>query len=91
VLTEEELALIKKLGACANDFMECDAFHPSDVPEFFMHVHALQNLVMSNSARRDHPEAFPRHLVGTNGNPQPNPASRIERATSLPGDLLRKN
>lgn len=86
-MLDEELALVEKLGSCMTDFLELEAFHPSDPPEFALHVHFLQNLIMSNDARRAHPDHFPRYLVGTNGAPQPNPASRIQTATSVPRTL----
>lgn len=33
-------------------------YHPSDMPEWVHHMHALQNIVMARQAVREEPEFF---------------------------------
>lgn len=70
MLTEAEIALVNKLGECADEFcalVRADrqggaeaALH--DLDEFIAHMHDLQHAVMCRSTRRDHPEIFGRRL-----------------------------
>ncbi len=53
-LTPEELTLNDQLGVCMMMFAELEMIHPSDVPEFQQHIHALQNIVLSRSAMREY-------------------------------------
>lgn len=61
MLTAKELRLCKMLGEAATLFTEIAKetnLRDEDVREFFAGVHGLQNAVMAQTARRDHPEAF---------------------------------
>lgn len=68
-LFDDELALIGKLGECADEFarlvhddVEHGAVATFDVDEFIAYVHVLQRAVMARPARREHPEIFSRRL-----------------------------
>jgi hypothetical protein len=68
LLTVDERAFVKKAGALYSDL--CKVVGPSeltrdaDLREAVFHVHALQNMVLSQAARRAYPEEF-RMLGGT--------------------------
>ena len=58
MLTDAEIKLIEMLADCADAFCRLSVQHPSDQPEFLLHIHALQEKTMSRSAVRAHPELF---------------------------------
>ena len=61
MLTDKELALTAKLGSCMNEFAEIadsSGLLLEDKEEFCLYIHALQNMVMAQSARRQHPGDF---------------------------------
>ena len=58
MLTEQELALVNKLGECFKDFEQLTEQHPRDREEFMHGIHQCQNIIMAHSAVRSHPEVF---------------------------------
>jgi hypothetical protein len=51
-MTNEEKALLAKLGEVYNQFQALPILHGADLPEFAMHLHALQNIVLARVALR---------------------------------------
>lgn len=58
MLTPEELKICEMLGEVYNAFVKAPRLHPGDVEEMAFHIHAMQNMVMSRSAIRSHPDVF---------------------------------
>ena len=52
MLTDQEKALVEKLGDVFNDFTKLPRQHPCDVGEFTQGVHRLQDMVASRPAYR---------------------------------------
>lgn len=70
MLTEKEIQLVKVLGSCMGMFSEICGngdTRSSDLNEVCDKIHQLQNIVLSNSAARAHPDMF-RLLGGTVSN-----------------------
>lgn len=58
-LTEHEIGLINKLGACFNDFCALQAIPDSPMTaEFAGGIHLLQDMVAARLAMRLHPDLF---------------------------------
>lgn len=57
-MTEAERALLVKMAGAWNDFLALGDHHPSDIEEFRVSLHRLQEKVMARVARREHPEFF---------------------------------
>jgi hypothetical protein len=51
-MTEEEKILLDCLGRCFVQFDNMPVLHTADRQEFILHVHALQNIVLSRMATR---------------------------------------
>lgn len=67
LLTDQERALAKKLGECWNEFCKVvghDQSRAADLDEIVVHIHALQQAVMSQAAARAYPDEL-RLLGGT--------------------------
>lgn len=61
MLTDKEIELCRTLGEAATTFRDIateTGLDDNDVREFIDHVHALQNAVMAQAARRAHPGVF---------------------------------
>ena len=58
VLTDAELAIVRKLGSVWNDFLALRNRSPEASVEFCHGVHGLQHAVMARAAQRAHPEVF---------------------------------
>jgi hypothetical protein len=58
MLTVKELHVVELLGDVYNEFMMLPEIHPDDINEFGNGLHVLQNIVMSRSAVRCHPDVF---------------------------------
>jgi len=61
LLTEDEHKLVSKLGSLMSDFMEIAGgglTRRSDMREVADHIHALQNMVLSQAAARAYPDAY---------------------------------
>ena len=56
--TEDEGKCMSALIEAYNTFTTLPGHHPSDMPDFVHHIHALQNLLMARVACRDYPHAF---------------------------------
>ena len=66
LLTEAEIGLVGALGDLMGDLraiMGDDV--PADVREACNHIHALQNMVLSQAARRAYPDEF--RMLGKRG------------------------
>jgi len=61
-MTKEELNCIDKLSKAHNSFIELPIIHDSDRTDWVFHIHALQNILMSRDAVRNHPDIFNSNL-----------------------------
>ena len=57
-LTQEEVSICEALGDVYNRFAGLPDQHPNAVAEMAVVIHAAQEKVMSQAARRAHPEVF---------------------------------
>lgn len=67
MLTAKEHALVEKLGSLMEDFraiLNGDATGSNDMFEVMLHVHGLQNMVLSQCAAREYPTEY-RLMGGT--------------------------
>ncbi|RTL42718.1 MAG: hypothetical protein EKK48_12090 [Candidatus Melainabacteria bacterium] len=59
MLTDDEHALVKRIGGLASLFEKIfGKEHPADLVEACNHIHALQNMVLSNCAARCYPYQY---------------------------------
>ena len=49
-LNEQEMKVLDHLRDAVNVFLFLPESHPADEPEFIIHIHGLQNIVMSRPA-----------------------------------------
>jgi hypothetical protein len=52
-LTEDEIKVLEQSGDLWNSFLELPIMHPDDRHEFSLHIHAVQNMLLSRSAYRE--------------------------------------
>jgi hypothetical protein len=53
-MTEEEKLLMDLTGDVFNRFLALPELHPSDAPEFAVHIHALQNMILARVGYRQY-------------------------------------
>ena len=59
-LTREERSVVEKLAAAFLEFKNLPQYHPCDLREFALHLHAAQNIVMAREAIRTDADLFVR-------------------------------
>lgn len=59
MLTDKENQVIEATCKLHNLFCNLPVFHPSDIREECVHIHAIQNMVMAREAYRSNPKIFP--------------------------------
>lgn len=57
-MTEQEIAILNRLGDLHNDYLSLPPMHQHDLPEWVNHIHSLQRIIATNQVRRDNPELF---------------------------------
>ena len=58
MLTDKENEVIEATCKLHNLFCALPVFHPSDIREECVHIHAIQNMVMAREAYRSNPQTF---------------------------------
>lgn len=51
-MDEGEQKVLRRLGDAFDEFKKLAPLHPSDLPDFVHHVHALQNIVLARAGLR---------------------------------------
>jgi hypothetical protein len=58
-MTEEEKLLMDLTGDIWDRFLALPELHPSDGPEFAVHIHALQNMILARVGYREYTAKLP--------------------------------
>ena len=57
-MTIKEIEVLDKLVNAHNAFIELPIIHECDQIDWVFHIHALQSILMSRDAVKNHPELF---------------------------------
>lgn len=57
-MTTDEIKVLDKTVELHNAFRQLPELHPADIIDWTFHIHALQAILMSRDAVRNHPEIF---------------------------------